>query len=174
MWTYIIPNSGLTGHWTASSLHTADCLQRGPLHAWSLQDWVQAFVTDQEDLPVNPMDRWNESVIDKDPTIAQETHAHLQGIRKFVKAMDLVNFMDTSEIRAKSGLKRRIDILTAQRWMKKLNYHWTYEAKSQYVDGHEWEDVVAYCQNIFLPRWVNIKARTHDWSNGQLDPLLHK
>ena len=70
MWTYINPNSGLTGRWTASSLHTADCLQRGPSHARSLRDWVRAFVADWEDLPVNPMGRWNESVIDKDPTIA--------------------------------------------------------------------------------------------------------
>ena len=75
-----------------------------------------------------------------------------------MKAMDLVNFMDTPEMRAKSGLKRRIDILTAQRWMKKLDYRWTYDPKGQYVDGHEREDVVAYCQNIFLPRWANIKA----------------
>ena len=29
MWTYINPNSGLTDHWTALSVHTADCLQRG-------------------------------------------------------------------------------------------------------------------------------------------------
>jgi hypothetical protein len=120
------------------------------------------------------MGHWNESVIDKDPTIAQEIHAHLQGIRKFVKAMDLVNFMDTPEMRVKSGLKKRIDISTAQRWMKKLDYQWTYEPKGQYVDGHEREDVVAYRQNVFLPRWANIKAWTHDWSNRQPDPLPHK
>jgi len=120
MWTYINPNSGLMGHWTTSSLHTADCLQRGPLHAQSLRDWERAFVADWEDLPVNPMGCWNESVIDKDPTIAQEIHAHFQGIRKFVKAMDLMNFMDTPEMWEKRGLKRRIDISTAQRWMKNL------------------------------------------------------
>jgi len=57
--------------------------------------------------------------------------------------------------------------------MKKLNYCWTYDHKG-YVDGHEQEDVVTYHQNIFLPRWVNIKAQTCDWSNGQLDPLPHK
>jgi hypothetical protein len=58
--------------------------------------------------------------------------------------------------------------------MKKLNYCWTYDPKGQYVDGHEREDVVAYRQNIFLPRWANIKAQTHDWLNGQPDPLLHE
>jgi hypothetical protein len=88
--------------------------------------------------------------------------------------MDLVNFMDTPEMRAKSGLKKRIDISTAQRWMKKLDYRWTYDPKGQYVDGHEQEDVVAYRQNVFLPRWANIKARTRDWSNGQPDPLPHE
>jgi hypothetical protein len=137
MWTYINPNSGFTGHWTASSLHMADCLQRGPSHARTLREWVRAFVVDREDLPVNPFGHWNESVIDKDPMIAQEIHTHLQGIGKFVKAMDLVNFMDTPEMRANCGLKKRIDVSTAQRWMKKLDYCWMYDPKGQYIDGHE-------------------------------------
>jgi len=57
--------------------------------------------------------------------------------------------------------------------MKKLNYCWSYDLKGQYVDGHEWDDVVTYQQNLFLPQWANIKAWTWDWSNGQLDPLSH-
>jgi hypothetical protein len=67
-----------------------------------------------------------------------------------------------------------MDISTAQRWMKKLDYHWAYDPKDQYVDGHEQEDVVDYRQNVFLPRWANIKACTQDWSNCQPDPLPHK
>jgi hypothetical protein len=50
-----------------------------------------------------------------------------------------------------------MDISTVQRWMKKLNYHWAYDPKGQYVDGHEQEDVVDYRQNVFLPHWANIK-----------------
>jgi hypothetical protein len=61
-----------------------------------------------------------------------------------------------------------------QWWMKKLDYCWMYTPKGQYIDEHEREDVVAYRQKIFLPRWANIKARTQDWSHGQLDPLLHE
>ena len=98
MWTYINPNSGFAGRWTASSLHTANCLQRGPSHAQTLCEWVRAFVIDRENLLVKPFGHWNECIIDKDPTIAHEIHAHLQGIRKFVKAMDLVNVMDTPEM----------------------------------------------------------------------------
>jgi len=101
-----------------------DCLQRGPSHAQTLREWVRAFVIDRENLLVKPFGHWNECIIDEDPTIAHEIHAHLQGIRKFVKAMDLVNVMDTPEMRAKSGLKKRIDVSTAQRWMKKLDYCW--------------------------------------------------
>src|SRR5882724_2205331 len=148
------------GKWQGSLLKMADNLQKGPAHAWKLCQWVRAYIEDHENLPVNPYGQWNESVIDKDPVLAQELHAHLQGIRKFVKAVDLVNFMDTPEMRGRARLKRRIDVSMAQQWMKKLDYHWTYTQKGQYVDGHEQEDVVAYHQNIFLPRWAKIKART--------------
>ena len=83
-------------------------------------------------------------MIDKGPEITQSIHAHLQSKGKFVKAMDLVDFMDTPEMREHSGLKKQIDISTAQWWMKKLDYRWTYDPKGQYVDGHEREDVVEY------------------------------
>jgi hypothetical protein len=33
--------------------------------------------------------------------------------------------------------------------MKKLDYHWLRDPKGQFVDRHEWENVVNYCQNIF-------------------------
>ena len=56
------------------------------------------FIADRKDLPVNPYGAWNEAAIDKHPEIAQEIHTHLQSIGKFVKAMDLVNFMDTPEM----------------------------------------------------------------------------
>jgi hypothetical protein len=82
MWTYINPNSGVMGHWQASSLKTANDLQRGPAHAWKLCNWVQMYVADREDLPANPYGQWNESVIDKDPALTQEINAHLQGIGK--------------------------------------------------------------------------------------------
>ena len=89
--------------------------------------------------------------------------------------MDLVDFMDTPEMRLRSGLKKRLDISTAQRWMRKLDYRWTYsELKGQYVDGHEREDVVKYQKEVFLPRWGNVKARNWDWANGQPDPLPHE
>ena len=175
MWTYINPDSGLTGHWVAASLKAANNLERGPTHAKKVREWTQVFINDREDLPVNPYGAWSESVIDKHPEIAQELHAHLQSVGKYVKAMDLVDFMDAPEMRLRSGLKKRLDISTAQRWMQKLDYRWTYsELKGQYVDGHEREDVVKYRNEVFLPRWANVKARSWDWANGQPDPLPYE
>ena len=114
MWTYINPQSGATGQWKAASLKTANNLEKGDSHTKKLRSWTRAFIADCENLPVNPYGAWNESVISKDSEIAQIIHAHLQSKGKFVKAMDLVNFMDTPEMWERSGLKKRIVISTAQ------------------------------------------------------------
>ena len=160
MWTYINPDSGLTGCWVATSLKMANDLEKGPMHAKKVHEWTQAFINDCEDLPVNPYGTWTESVIDKHPETAQELHAYLQCIGKFVKAMDLVDFMDTPEMQLNSGLKKQLDILTVQCWMQKLDYCWTYlELKGQYVDWHERENMVKYQKEVFLLRWANVKAQ---------------
>ena len=100
MWTYINSKSGYTGQWQAASLKTANNMEKGPALAKNLCSWTRAFISNHEDLPVNLYGAWNESIIDKHPEIAQEIHVHLQSIRKFLKAMDLVDFMDTPEMQA--------------------------------------------------------------------------
>jgi len=59
---------------------------------------MRAFISNHEDLPVNIYGAGNESIINKHPKIAQAIHMHLQSIWKFVKAMDLLDFMDTPEM----------------------------------------------------------------------------
>jgi hypothetical protein len=108
MWTYINPQSGATGQWKAASLQTANNLEKGDSHAKKLHSWTQAFIADHEDLPINPYGAWNESVLSKDSEIAQIIHAHLQSKGKFMKAMDLVDFMDALEMRERSSLKKRM------------------------------------------------------------------
>ena len=143
----------------------------GPTHAKKVCKWTWAIIDNCEDLPVNPYGTWIKSVIDKHLEIAQELHAHLQSIGKFVKAMDLVDFMDTPKMQLHSGLKKWLDILTSQHWMWKLDYCWIY---SEYVDGHKREDMVKYWKEVFLTRWANVKAQNWDWENGQPDPLPHE
>jgi hypothetical protein len=98
LWAYINPNSKTYGCWQAVSLQTADALEKGLSHARKLHEWGRAFLVDRSDLPVNPYGKWNESALEKDETLAHNIHVHLQGIGKYVKAMDLVDFMDTPEM----------------------------------------------------------------------------
>jgi hypothetical protein len=164
LWAYINPQSMHHGHWGAASLNTATSLEKKETYARRLCKWSRAFINDHEDLPVNKYGAWNESVLDKDKELVQEIHLHLQSIGKYVRAQDIVDFLHTPEMQERSGIKHRINIATAQRWMKKLHYRWTMGPKGQFVDGHERDDVVSYRQNVFLPAWNNLKAKTRDWS----------
>jgi hypothetical protein len=121
---------------------------------------VHVFMEDSEDLPYNPYGAWSNSVLDRNETLAQDIHLHLQKIGKYVRAEDLVDFMDTPEMRERTKLDKRIVVLTAQRWMKKMDYRWTKTGlKGQYVNGHEQEDIVAYRQNVFLPGLRRVRWR---------------
>jgi len=159
LWAYINPQSVDCGKWMAASLRTVNNVNRAPSYARQLRGWARDYIADCDVLPVNPYGGWNESLIDRDETLAQDIHLHLQGIGKFVKSMDLVDFLDTPEMRKRTGLTKRMHLATAQRWMKKLDYRWQRDPKGQFVDGHEREDVVNYRQNIFLPSWSNIKSK---------------
>ena len=46
---------------------------------------------------------------------------------------------------------------TARRWLIKLGWQHTKIKKGVYLDGHEREDVVSYCQNIFLPKMLEFE-----------------
>jgi hypothetical protein len=162
LWVYTDPKSQSHGKWIMSSTVTAKSLEKKPWHARVIRGRVRAFIKDHDDLPYSNYGTWNETVLEKDKAFAQEVHAHLQSVGKYVRAMDLVDFLDTEEMRAKTGHKKRIDVTTAQRWMKKLNYRWTLDPKGQYVDGHEREDIVAYRQHVFLPAWKRAQSRSRD------------
>ena len=117
-------------------------------------------------------EQWNETILEKDKAFAQEIHTHLQLVGKYVWAMDLVDFLDTEEMQAKTGHKKRIDVTTAQRWMKKLDYRWTLDPKGQYVDGHKRGDNIAYRQHVFLPAWKRAQSRSRDLSReNSMDQL---
>ncbi|KAF7969760.1 hypothetical protein HWV62_11377 [Athelia sp. TMB] len=175
LWTYIDPESLTYNQWQAASLRTSRSLGWSVYRARKLREWSRAFILDREDLPYNPYGRWNLSVLDTDETLAQEIHLHLQSIGPYCKAMDIVDFLDTPEMRARTKFEKRMGLSTAQEWMKKLDYRWTLTPKGQYVDGHERPDVVDYRQNVFLPAWSKIKHRTRDFSTqgSRTDPPRH-
>ena len=55
-----------------------------------------------------------------------------------------------------------------------MGYHWKKEAKGQYVDGHEREDVVQYQQEVFLPMMEKYGEQTRKWANdgSEIIPLI--
>lgn len=164
LWAYVDPQSPTHGKWIAASVHVAKLLEKKPHYAQVVRQRARDFIDDPTDLPYDDHGTANESILDKDEGIAQDIHVHLQGIGPLVRAKDLVEFMDTPEMRKRTGFTKSINIVTAQRWMKKLDYRWTVDAKGQFVDGHERADTVAYRQHVFLPRWHKVVSRTRDWS----------
>ncbi|KAJ7685853.1 hypothetical protein B0H17DRAFT_836063, partial [Mycena rosella] len=78
-------------------------------------------------------------------------------------------YVATPEFQARLHVKRKIKIRTVQWWMKKMGYRWRKEPKGMYSDGHERADVVHYRQNVFLPRWRELEARSRWWNSAYTD-----
>jgi hypothetical protein len=53
--------------------------------------------------------------------------------------------------------------------MKKMGYQWTKKPSGQYVDGHECNDVVYYCQSVFLSAWVELDHCTRLWTADNIE-----
>jgi len=162
-----------TDGWIVSSLAVAHAAERGPWLARKLREWSRAYIKDRDCLPLNEYGRWNVSLLE-DEDLAQEIHLHLQGIGKYVKAMDIVHYLDTPEMKTRLKLKKTISLVTAQRWMRVMDYRWGKAPSGQYVDGHEREDVVEYRQLVFLPFWEKAGPSMRSWTKDIEDVRVHR
>jgi len=61
--------------------------------------------------------------------------------------------------RGKGRRQARIRARTAQRWLKKMGFTYGEVRKCVYIDGHEWEDVMVYRRDVFLPLWDSLVPR---------------
>jgi hypothetical protein len=166
LWLYTdkdSPNYGRPGAWTVASKQTAHNLHKDAWMARKLREWTRAFILDRNDIPINSYGEWNVSIL-KDEGLAEEIHLHLQGIGKYVKAMDIVHFLSTPEMLTRLDRTMPITERTAQRWMGAMGYRWTVDPKGQYVDGHEREDVVEYRQKQFLPKFAELEKWMRNWT----------
>lgn len=131
----------------------------------NLRRWVRDFVSDQNEVPNCHWNNSGRSLID-DEDLAQEIHLHLQSLKPDeIRAEAIVRFLDTPEMLTRLRRKKTISLATAQRWMQKMDYRWDYDPKGQYADGHEREDVVAYRQDIFLPKMLELEKRAWQWAS---------
>ncbi|KAH9912604.1 uncharacterized protein B0H18DRAFT_889682, partial [Fomitopsis serialis] len=149
-------------HWISASLQVAKGEGLGPWHARCVRRRAQAYVRDRNSLPHNLYGTWARCQLD-DEDFRQELFLHLQGIGEYVKAEDLVHYLDRPDVKERWNTKKTISLATAQRWMKRLGYRWKVTPKGQYSDGHERDDVVAYRQGTFLPRWKAMEPQMRDW-----------
>ncbi|KAF9508823.1 hypothetical protein BS47DRAFT_1302272 [Hydnum rufescens UP504] len=155
-------DTNTTAVWTQTSLIAAKAAGKGPWLARCMRKWTRAFILDRNALPVNIYGQWNISAL-ADEDLASEIHLHLQSKGKFVAAIDIVHYLDTEEVKSRFGLRKTIHVVTAQRWMKVMQYRWQKQPQGQYADGHERADVVAYCQNRFLPFWERLLPSLREW-----------
>jgi hypothetical protein len=107
-----------------------------------LCQWTKEYIQDREVIPINNYEGSIAMVEDKD--FKQDLFVHLQGIGKYVRAADIVDYTNQEDVKAKFDLKKGVSLATAKRWMFQLGYRWQKTPSGQYVDGHEREDVVAY------------------------------
>ena len=112
LWHFIDSKDG----WITSSLAVAHAAEHGPWLARKLREWSHAYIKDHNHLPLNRYGCWNVSLLE-DEDLAQEIHLHLQGIGKWVKAMDIVHYLNTPEMKTQLKLKKTISLATAQQWM---------------------------------------------------------
>ena len=163
LWTYCDQMEPVT--WVKASEKTAHAHQKGKHMARKLRKWSRSFIESRSELPVNLYGTWNTCLLEKGD-LAKEIHEHLQGIGKYIRAEDIVHFLDQPEIRQKHGLKKTISITTAQRWMAMMDFRWTKTPSGQYVDGHEREDIVTYRQTKFLPTMFELQRHMRAWKDG--------
>ncbi|CDO74689.1 hypothetical protein BN946_scf184960.g3 [Trametes cinnabarina] len=149
--------------WIAASLKTAQAYQKGTAMAKSLHRRTRAFLADRHALPYTAPRPWQKSLLEQRPELKAVLAQHLQSVRLYVRAMDIIEFMAELANLVRYALKKPISLSTVQAWMHLLEYRWMKVPSGQYVDGHERTDVVDYRQNVFLPAMAKTDGRSCQW-----------
>jgi hypothetical protein len=152
--------------WMEASETVAVTKGRGPYYGRTLRHWIKSFIADRNALPTNAWGSGNLSRLDADDGLRDELRAHLQSCGKYVRAQDLVDYLNRDQVKTHYNASVSISLKTAQRWMEDLGYEWTDSPTGQYVDGHEREDVVKYRQDVFIPRFFAKEPRLRVWREG--------
>lgn len=170
---YVLPTSPHFNQWTAAADTTARGVEKGEWFSRRLRACARAYIADREDLVGNPFGAWCASLIEN-LELKEDLAAHLATHGKYVRAMDIVDYLQDPDRQQYYGMKKAPSLATAKRWMRELDYRWSRHHKGIYIDGHEREDVVYYRQNIFLPQWYEIEPRMRRWlSKEGLEEVLY-
>jgi hypothetical protein len=107
-----IPGSSVHGrNWNAVSLQTASILGKGPWFARQLRVCTTVYIKTRS-LLVNNYGSWNKSRLE-DEDMANELHLHLQSVRKYIHALDLMHYLAQPKVQSEYGMKKIILLATA-------------------------------------------------------------
>lgn len=98
-----------------------------------------------------------------DEHLCTAINLYLQELGTLITAEKLHKFLSRPEIKAKHGITKEIMVQTAEKYLHKLDFHFTFAKKGQYTDGHERMDVVKYCDDIFIPLWERLEPCMRNW-----------
>ncbi|KAJ7302875.1 hypothetical protein DFH08DRAFT_722561 [Mycena albidolilacea] len=151
--------------WRQASMLAAKAQGRGTNHARNLRSWIHCFLSCGE-LPVHCYGEFHASLLEDEDFVSDlQTYLLEVAADSYVSAQHIVDFVQTEEVQQRfegktgySGKKPTIGIRTAQHWLKKLDWRYGKKKKGMYIDGHEWEDVVAY-RNTFCQCWKEYEKR---------------
>ncbi|KIJ59452.1 hypothetical protein HYDPIDRAFT_177800 [Hydnomerulius pinastri MD-312] len=125
---------------------------------------LDGCVIDHVHAPINPYGHSNKSHL-KDTELANEINEHLQSIGTYVHTQDIVDYLDKEDMKMHYGIRKTISLATAKCWMHCMDYHWAHNFK---------DDMVWYCQNVFLKNWTEMEEHMHIWDdkNPEMAPNL--
>ena len=150
--------------WVGSSELAAQSAGKGPWLVRKLCEWTHALIHDKTDIPTHSYGKFNSSILE-DKDLAEEIHLHLQSLGPYIKAADIVQYLNTPEVKQWLNLKKPMSEHTAQCWMHCMEYQWKKTPQGQYADDHEQEAVIAYWQNVFLPAMAHLKLQMTQWKD---------
>ncbi|KAG1750611.1 uncharacterized protein EDB91DRAFT_1244190 [Suillus paluster] len=111
-----------TSNWGKAALQTANLLERGEYLTCCLCQWTKAYIQDRKNLTLRQQNHTISRIEDKE--LAAEIKLHLQSLGKYIRALDIVHYLDDPIVWNHHGFKKSIAISTAQRWLQKLGYGW--------------------------------------------------
>ncbi|KAG2055339.1 hypothetical protein BDR06DRAFT_981939 [Suillus hirtellus] len=128
---------------STAALQTAQFVGKGSYILHKVKEWSKSYIINHKNLPLAKYGgKWTKSQIhDKD--LKEELLVHLQSLRKYISAMDIVNYLARSNVWQYFKLTKTVSLVTAQHWMGNCIFQWT------------------TAQNA----WYEIDLKTQKWSS---------
>ncbi|KAJ3714410.1 hypothetical protein C8R42DRAFT_726419 [Lentinula raphanica] len=100
---------------------SAQRFRSGTYAARMLRSQTKEYILSRK-IPVSTYGTWAQSKLETYPELAEDLKAYLVGIGKYVKAGDIITFLNQPDIKKTYHIKETIHLSTAKRWMNDLQF----------------------------------------------------